>query len=117
MSPAKPFRRCPVLPGEVALDDTPRASAAARRKLRRTRGLLAFAIVPTDSGWQKRRAICRRCAILSRSLEIISQTSRAKPPLEFQTFMDMDALSAINEQPDRLSPPPKLELNIFVAPC
>jgi hypothetical protein len=37
--------------------------------------------------------------------------------LEFHTFMDMDALSAINEQPDRLSPPPKLELNIFVAPC
>jgi hypothetical protein len=29
----------------------------------------------------------------------------------------MDALSAINEQPGPLSPPPKLELNIFAAPC
>jgi hypothetical protein len=29
----------------------------------------------------------------------------------------MEALSAINEQPGPLSPSPKLELNIFVAPC
>jgi len=29
----------------------------------------------------------------------------------------MAALSAINERPDPLFPPAKLELNIFAAPC
>jgi hypothetical protein len=65
---------------------------------------------------QQRRTIYRRRSVWKWSLEIIGQAP-PKPPLEFHAFKDMEALSAINDQPGPLSPSPKLELNIFVAPC